>query len=104
MDGWSTQARQDTRIKQDWNLIPFFEIFNRRVASLFIALSLQHRLDAFCTSRRVEAGTRSTFYGHLLTLAGKTFTYNSLYIFSPGRKSSVTKRWFCLFEQRLFRL
>jgi hypothetical protein len=108
MDGWITKQNKDKTGHESH----IFETSPRRVASFLFALSQHHRLDASCISKRVEAGTRSTFYEHLLTLAGiwimsrsKTFYIHFLYILYLGRKSSFTKYGISPFlDKRLLRL
>lgn len=104
MDGWTTKQNKDkTGHESHITESPLC-----RVAIFLFAFPQHHRLDASCISKRVEAGTRSTFYEHLLTLAGiwiscldqRPFYIYFLYILYSGAKA-LYKTWdFPLFGQK----
>jgi len=80
MDVWITQARQDKvkTVLESHSL----RLLNTEQRHSFRA-RVASQLDVSCISKRIEAGTRSSFYEHLLTLvgiwtmSGETFTYTS---------------------------
>lgn len=106
MDGWITKQNKDKTGHES----RIFETSPRRVASFLFALSQHHRLDASCISKRVEAGTRSTFHEHLLTFAGiwiisrsKTFLHTLLvHTFTWGAKAPLQNMGFLPFWTKDF--